>query len=1024
MESQIPRLQGATQSSKLQSFLPTLILLQQGKKKVKAVARALRHVHQTPRLRARWRNVPDTAPTAFRLPYTHYDFTGSCANLPTAESTEAVIQDAAPPAQTPKPGSLRRESTTILMHTPPVPMPPETQPLRATKSGQAEQAQAPRNYGSIVATPPRQRTSPRHDLTPLKLPDPALSSGKLPSRADLPADDKKQLSAPPSPGSSDAYHVGPTQTPNRKPFNLPRHVFRSARSMSIPQASAVGPSPFLRRMLSGAGRVTPQSPDVPLGAYKELDIKQDEFFNFLDKELDKIESFYAMKEEEASKRLHALRAQLHEMRDRRLEEVLAGQEHGDPDMKIFQDFNLAPSDSSHVHTTRLFKPLENMGPRKSTVGKTTKAMTQLGSPSKPVSVDQDARQDYVKRVDQKQHVPYRSAKRKLKMALQEFYRGLELLKSYALLNRTAFRKINKKYDKAVNARPTGRYMADKVSKAHFVKSEILESYIVAVEDLYARYFERGNHKLAVGKLRSKISTSGAHSQTAFRNGIWLATGAALGIQGLVDGFRNLHYHNSAAVRLQTSFLLQLYGGYFLGLLLFLLFALDCRVWARSKINYVFVFEYDSRHVLDWREVAELPCFFLFLIGLFLWLNFRRDGEDVMYIYWPVILVGVTLIIMCIPLRILYYRSRKWWGYSNWRLVLAGLYPVEFRDFFLGDMYCSQAYSMGNIELFFCLYAQRWSDPPICNSTHSRLLGFFTALPAVWRGLQCIRRYYDSRNWFPHLANCGKYTCSILYYMSLSLYRIDQTASLRDLFVFFATINALYSSVWDIAMDWSLGNPYATNRFLRNTLGYRRVWVYYFAMCLDPLLRFTWVLYAIFGHETPQSTIVSFIVALAEVARRGIWAIFRVENEHCTNVGRFRASRDVPLPYSLGTPPEESEESERPAGIHSATGVDLEQAASIQSGLLRLRRTKTTAGATPMTRGIHRVGTMINQAHVQDFERRNRDGIVGDNPGRIPASKDDDSSEEEEEDENDNLKNDDATAAEMMEATAMLDRTQG
>jgi len=39
--------------------------------------------------------------------------------------------------------------------------------------------------------------------------------------------------------------------------------------------------------------------------------------------------------------------------------------------------------------------------------------------------------------------------------------------------------------------------------------------------------------------------------------------------------------------------------------LFLLFCLACRVWHLSKINYVFVFEYDTRHHLDWRQLAEV-----------------------------------------------------------------------------------------------------------------------------------------------------------------------------------------------------------------------------------------------------------------------------------------------------------------------------------------------------------------------------------------------------------------------------------
>lgn len=33
-------------------------------------------------------------------------------------------------------------------------------------------------------------------------------------------------------------------------------------------------------------------------------------------------------------------------------------------------------------------------------------------------------------------------------------------------------------------------------------------------------------------------------------------------------------------------------------------------------------------------------------------------------------------------------------HAQWRLFFAGLYPVEFRDFFLGDLFCSLTYALG------------------------------------------------------------------------------------------------------------------------------------------------------------------------------------------------------------------------------------------------------------------------------------------------------------------------------------------
>lgn len=51
----------------------------------------------------------------------------------------------------------------------------------------------------------------------------------------------------------------------------------------------------------------------------------------------------------------------------------------------------------------------------------------------------------------------------------------------------------------------------------------------------------------------------------------------------------------------------------------------------------------------------------------MWLNFL-DVND-MYIYWPVVLVGLTLIILFLPFRVLYHHSRKWWAYSNVSIIL-------------------------------------------------------------------------------------------------------------------------------------------------------------------------------------------------------------------------------------------------------------------------------------------------------------------------------------------------------------------
>ncbi|WDK12756.1 EXS family protein [Colletotrichum graminicola] len=794
---------------------------------------------------------------------------------------------------------------------------------------------------------------------------------------------------------------------------------RTPSSLRLPHPATIGPGPNasprggLRRLFSGAshlGRVGTNSEyGLQPSALDMVRQKEKEFFEFLDSELEKVEEFYKMKEDQAGERLALLKEQLHEMRNRRIQEINAQKRQaemeflsrGDGDRDAAQRGPLGWIDPVK---TKIFRP-----------GPNSRALSKMAhTPVMRPAEGGDATRDYIRRPHE-HDVPYRTAKRKLKLAMQEFYRGLELLKSYALLNRTAFRKLNKKYDKAVKARPQYRYMNEKVNKSWFVNSEVVDGHIKAVEDLYARYFERGNHKIAAGKLRSLSRRPGDESGSAFRCGILLGTGLVFAIQGTVFGGQLL-FDDDAEVRARTGYLMQIYGGYFLMLLLFSMFCVNCAIWTRNKINYPFIFEFDTRTNLDWRQLAEFPSLFTFIFGVFIWLNFSEYGTNEVYEYYPVVLIALSAAIIFMPAPILMARSRKWFAYAHWRLLLAGLYPVEFRDFFLGDMYCSLSYAMCNIELFFCLYANAWDNPTQCNSNHSRLLGFLGALPPIWRFLQCLRRYRDTRNIFPHLVNGGKYTMSILAAMSLSMYRIDNTHGNLAMFVTFATINAVYTSIWDLFMDFSLLQPHSRLWLLRDITGLKKRWPYYFIMVTDPILRFSWIFYAIFTHDTQHSSIVSFLVALAEVARRGMWTLLRVENEHCANVAQYKASRDVPLPYpveprvSQRFPGVAEEGSGKDDDVAETTGeARLDSGAAGASGTTTARpttdqrmaeegtvRRRRRSGILPLQRSFSKI---IAEAHRQDFEKRRKpvDADVEKHEEAGGMASDDDDDEDEDDD---------------------------
>lgn len=421
-----------------------------GKKKLKAVARAVRELDskslgpsRAPTFTSPFSSLRDAPVKSLlrRSPLVPNGRSAATNNAPLSQtrsrSETQVPQRPVPAAEgdvgdaTPRAGGVRFN---------------ERSPLRSP-----EHNAAPRmtRYGSIIGSPPQQGDSDV-DLRPastLELPMPImdpeydrpLSPGSEPGPASEPL--RQDMSTQPQ------VDLHPTKRPQQTPSESPKHTkqrtahqsrYTSLLRRSLQRsASTSGEQSLVTRVFSFSGRESPgqaqnQSHEIALEEYRELDMKRNAFFLFLDEELSKIGVFYKEMEDEVTERLKLLRSQLHTMRYWRLQDI----QH--------QSANHHNTNHRHLST------IANVGQDK--IGKTSRSMAQLGSPSLIADNGQVERGNVAAQDYQRSHAPikYQSAKGKLKRAMQELYRALELLKSYSTLNQTAFRKIVKKYNKAVD----------------------------------------------------------------------------------------------------------------------------------------------------------------------------------------------------------------------------------------------------------------------------------------------------------------------------------------------------------------------------------------------------------------------------------------------------------------------------------------------------------------------------------------------------------------------------------------------
>lgn len=122
----------------------------------------------------------------------------------------------------------------------------------------------------------------------------------------------------------------------------------------------------------------------------------------------------------------------------------------------------------------------------------------------------------------------------LKLAFSEFYLNLVLLQNYQTLNFTGFRKILKKHDKLLNTSAGNQWRQNNVDQAPFYTNKEVDKLIEKTENIFANVLEGGNRSRAMKRLRVPPLNAQQSLWTTFRvgfySGLFIILSAALIIQ--------------------------------------------------------------------------------------------------------------------------------------------------------------------------------------------------------------------------------------------------------------------------------------------------------------------------------------------------------------------------------------------------------------------------------------------------------------------------------------------------------------
>nr|DAD31329.1 TPA_asm: hypothetical protein HUJ06_010180 [Nelumbo nucifera] len=486
----------------------------------------------------------------------------------------------------------------------------------------------------------------------------------------------------------------------------------------------------------------------------------------------------------------------------------------------------------------------------------------------------------------------RNVEEQMKAAFSEFYQKLRLLKSYSFLNLLAFSKITKKYDKITSRNASKTYLK-MVDDSYIGSSDEISRVMERVETTFIKHFSNGNRRKGMKILRPQAKRE--RHRITFSLGFFSGCSVALivAITVLIHA-RNIFKSPGRGQYMENMFPLYSLFGFIV--LHMIMYSANIFFWRRYRVNYPFIFGFKQGTELGYREVFFLSAGLavLSLAGVISNLDMEMDPKTQSFKALtelvPLGLVAVVILIMFCPFNIIYRSSRIFLLRCALHCICAPLYKVTLPDFFLADQFTSQVQALRSLQFYICYYG--WGDftkrMNKCNrSDIFNTFSFIVAVIPFWiRFLQCLRRWVEEKDAM-HGYNALKSLSTIIAVAMRIAYDLNKGSTLKIMAAASSAIATIATTYWDIVIDWGLLQRNSRNRWLRDKLLVPHKAVYFVAMSV---LGFYEVF---FLHRTA----VTAIVACLEILRRGIWNFFRLENEHLNNVGKFRAFKSVPLPFS-------------------------------------------------------------------------------------------------------------------------------